>query len=81
MCTRAWLCIVHIFDFCHDWTKYLQLWRQRRAFASVRRLLNLERLFIRNESLACINAECTLVPLKVTMTGAAYMFVNWRARR
>ena len=24
-------CWVHVFDFCHDWTKYLQWWWQRRA--------------------------------------------------
>ena len=75
---RAWLCIVHVFDFCHDWTKYLQRWRQRRAFASVRRSLNLEPLS-GNKSLAFINAECTVATLTVALTGAADMFVNWRA--
>ena len=74
--TRAWLCIEHVFDFCHDWTKYLQ-WC---AFASVRRSLNLERLS-GNKSLACINAECTLATLTVALTGAADMYVNWRARQ
>ena len=42
----------------------------------VRRSLNLEHLS-GNKSLACINAECTFA----TLTVAANMFVNWRARR
>ena len=74
-CARARGC-VHVFDFCHDWTKYLKACK----FASVRRSLNLERLS-GNKSLVCINADCTLETLTVALTGAADIFVNWRVRR
>ena len=36
------------------------------------------RAFIRNKSLSCINAECTLAILTVALTDAADMFVNGR---
>ena len=71
-CARARGC-VHVFDFCHDWTKSPMMATKACKFASVRRSLNLERLS-GNKSLACINAECTLATLTVALTGAADMF-------
>ena len=43
---------VHVFDFCYDWMMATKACK----FASVRRLLNLER-FSGNKSLACISAD------------------------
>ena len=63
---------VHVFDFCHDWTMASKACK----FASVRRSLNLE------HSLNLIwHASMPNAKLTVALTGAADMFVNWRARR
>ena len=62
---------VHVFDFCHDWTMAIN------ACICISRTFNEPRAFIWHAS----DAECTLVTLTVALTGAADMFVNWRARR
>ena len=64
---------VHVFD---DEISPMMATKARK-FASVQRSLNLEHLS-GNKSLVCINAECTLETLAVTLTGAVDIFVNWR---
>ena len=59
---------VHVFDFCYDWMMATKACK----FALVRRSLNLEAIYIVER----------LSGIKVwhASTGAADMFVNWRAR-
>ena len=52
LCARARGC-VHVFDFCHDWTKYLRDLHQSDVHWTYRLPLN--------KSLACINAGCTRI--------------------